>query len=119
MTNHLVQQELDQLEQQVRFGQSPDEPSLLQRYLQLNETATLQPLGQPSLSRQRQRSLRSFHILLEAICDSCVCRHWRSLCLDNINKPLRNLQRLAQSPQEQQQVRRLYGELATLSHYFQ
>ena len=102
------------LEAAVRYGQRPDSPHLLYRYLEMGAE---QANGQPE-AVERRVHLRLFNTLMEAICDCSVARHWRCLCLDTIYRPLCAMERLARSGDQKGEIHRLQYELFALSHYF-
>ena len=114
MFNQVFPSQFSALEAAVRYGYRPDDPHLLDLYLKMGAE---QANGQ-SEAVERRLHLRLFNTLLDAICDSSVARHWRCLCLDNIYRPLRAMERLARSGEHKDQLRHLRFELSTLSHYF-
>lgn len=105
----------DTLERMIRNGQQPDHPCLLERYLNMCEAraGAYQPV-----TEQRAAHIRTFNILLETICDTCIATHWRALCLDQIYKPLFAIDRLASTQTDKTFVRKLHSNLSVLSHYF-
>ncbi|MDV2079546.1 hypothetical protein [Marinobacter xestospongiae] len=103
------------LEARIRHGSEPDHPRLLIRYLSLS-CARAERCD--SSGDKRAAYLRAYHTLLEAICDPCVARHWRCLCLDQICVPIIALNRLASTRRERARIQRLRHELSVLSHYF-
>lgn len=100
---------------QVRQGLKPDHPHLLQQYV-LQQRTDAVACG--TTGEQTRIHLSTYHLLLETICDSCVARHWRQLCLEHIHSPLLELKRLAKSEQEQARLRTLHQHLNTLCNYF-
>lgn len=103
------------LASQVRQGLQPDHPRLLQQYVKQQRTdavACATPHEQTAIH------LDTYHLLIETICDNCVARHWRQLCLDHIHYPLLELKSLAESEQDQVRLRALHRHLNTLCNYF-
>ena len=102
------------LSQKIRWAVEPDNPRLLQQFLQQKaDTAGV------SQARRRQHYLTQFILLLDTFSDDCLPPHWRRLCLNNIYQPLHALQRLADCQASQTQVLALKNELRIISHYFQ
>ncbi|TQV87133.1 hypothetical protein [Aliikangiella coralliicola] len=102
------------LETIIRYGKQPNSPTLLYHYLRLGE----QQAKTKSEFAERQMYLGMFNTLMNTICDTCVAYHWRNLCLDHVYKPLFLIERLIKTQADQRQVKQLYRELKTLSHYF-
>jgi len=103
------------LESSVRNGNYPDCPCVLERYLTLSDARAA---NQSSIAVQHTIHMRAYRTLLNTLCDTYVSEHWRSLCLDQIHKPLFAIERLARTQTDKARVRQLYNELSTLSHYF-
>jgi hypothetical protein len=59
-----------------------------------------------------------FRLLLDVICDNLISDHWRQLCLDNIYRPLTELNRISQSEERKERLRHLWFELNITSQYF-
>lgn len=59
-----------------------------------------------------------FRLLLDAICDNLLPAHWRQLCLDNIYRPLTDLNRISQCEASKERLRHLWLELNITSQYF-
>ncbi|MGY0219448.1 hypothetical protein ACWJJH_19015 [Endozoicomonadaceae bacterium StTr2] len=97
----------------VRYAEQPDNPATLQLWLELEATTYSQP--------RRQRwavNIACTRLLLEAFADDLNPAHWRCLCLDNIYRPLMELQRLALTEQNQTELRQLMQEVRTVSNFF-
>lgn len=108
MVTNIEHSSMIELEIQIRLGQQPDNPALLQDYLSISQ----------AVHNNYTLQLRIFNTLLDTICDVTIAYHWRCQCLDSIHQPLLALQRLAITTQEQVNGQHLCHELATLSHYF-
>ena len=101
------------LEQVVRLGTYSDSPKLLYRYLELGKDYA-------SACEYEFRSDaydRLFNTLLDAIADPLVETHWRQLCLDNIYRPLGELEKLADTDPAFEKLRQRYTELCLLANY--
>jgi hypothetical protein len=104
-----------ELEHIIRHGKQPDNPILLNMYLEMTHNKV-----QKKLANQCKRNVlvRALRTLLDTICDTYVAYHWRQVCLDNIYKPQLSLDRLCNSEQNRIDNLRFRYELTALSHYF-
>ncbi len=102
------------LEHAVRCGLEPERLELLYAYLRVcDEVAAEYPLATQLLVYQS-----ACDVLLDAICDDIVPRHWRIACLDNLAKPLLALRCLARNKNSRRRVEGYFRAARTLSHYF-
>ena len=97
----------------VRHGVEPDDPNLLMQWFSVEET-----MAEHTKEGQWACLLFQFELLLDTFADVIVPAHWRSLCLDNINRPLRHLGRIADTEDKQFIVEQLFDELRVISHHF-
>ena len=105
--------EIARLRKIVRYAEQPDNPGTLQLWLDLETTTYFQ------LRRQRwEANIACTRLLLEAFADNLNPAHWRGLCLDNMYRPLMELQRLVLTQQNQTELRQLMQEVRTISHFF-
>ena len=102
------------LQDQIRHGTSPDNPTLISLFLRTCEEHALELAPEQRASVYR----RAYRLLLETICDSHVPRHWRCTCLDHIYRPVFALNKLAVSEAELKEVAHCYREVNLLGHYF-
>lgn len=107
-------EELIRLRHKIRRGEEPDNPSLICRWLALENNEQGDDIV---LDGWRHRYEDQFTLLLETFVDELVPAHWRCVCLDNIYRPLLALQQISDSTQSNQQIQRLLRELAIQSHY--
>lgn len=107
--------ELNKLEILVRQGLYPDTPSVLSNYL---ESADDIVNSISSANQEWQIFSRVSKTLLDTICDEYVSSHWRTLCLDNIYKPILKLQGLASTSQEKELTRLFQYKLSVLGQHF-
>ncbi|MEM9305598.1 MAG: hypothetical protein AAGE01_26040 [Pseudomonadota bacterium] len=114
MTSPGREDPFERLERIVRFGLEPDQPQLIEAYLQLAETRCANLSTQSTWRFHRD----IFRLMLEVICDPCVPRHWRFVCLDHAYRPIARLWSQANTRAEERELHRLSHELGTLSHYF-
>ncbi|MCL9780214.1 hypothetical protein M9194_02060 [Vibrio sp. S4M6] len=98
----------------IRFGQEPDNPTLVSLWLHAEQNELDHHLSTHIL---RQSYEAQFYLLLEAIVDELVSRQWRCTCLDNIYRPLSCLQKLSNSKASCERIRDLMKELAVTSRY--
>lgn len=94
---------------QVRLCAYPDEPRLIEHFLDL---------GRHMLAQQRMSAWdlawQSAQLLLDTAADRALPPHWRTLCLDHLYIPLDELARHADSAERQQRLAGLRWRLATL-----
>lgn len=75
---------------QIRCAMDPDEPRLIEHYL-----AEGRYLGCCTAASPWTIAQTSFRLLLDTAADTALPWHWRTLCLDQAWRPLRDLERLA------------------------
>ncbi|MCY1394842.1 hypothetical protein D9M71_97700 [compost metagenome] len=80
------------LSRRIRCALEPDEPRLIEHYLA--EGRYLVRCTDTSAWTVAQTS---FRVLLDTACDPMLPWHWRSQCLDQAWRPLRDLRRLSQA----------------------
>lgn len=102
------------LRELVRFGVQPDNAGLFSLWLTHESLA----LASDNATAWRQLEAQ-FGLLLEALLDELVPRHWRSQCLDHIYKPLAALHKRSDCHARQQRLQALLQELAITSRYIQ
>lgn len=97
----------------IRNALSPDSPELLYDYLTTN-----QQLGNLySTEKSWQIHVECYQLLLNVVCDPMLPTHWRSLCLDNLHKPLGSLKSLTAGNKKLIHfVEQLHYELTVLSN---
>ena len=105
--------ELMQLRQQVRYGEQPDNPALLDRWLVLEELVF--PRVCSCVKRRVYR--REYDLMLEAMADELVPLHWRQLVLDRMHHPLNGLSAIASKPHQRKSVNRLRWQMNTIASY--
>lgn len=103
------------VEASVRYGEEPDNPTLLNRYILLSEQKAADIVN---VVQKRIVYYRVTNVLLEAICDTYIDRQWRSLCLDNIYRPLFAIQRLVTSLDSERQLQECRNEVQKMANYF-
>lgn len=106
--------ELIDMRHAVRFGEQPDSPGFLTRWLELEEITF--PRVCNCIKRRVYR--REYDLLMDAITDELVPETWRQLCLDHIHHPLNGLSAVASKPHHRKAVNRLRWEMNTLAGYF-
>ncbi len=97
----------------VRYGEQPDSPHLIQRWLVLEELVF--PHSCNCVRRRVYR--REYDLLLEAIADELVPESWRQLCMDYSHHPLNGLSSIATKPHQRRSVNRLQWQLRTIASY--
>jgi len=109
---------INSIRQKVRYAEDEDNPDLLSFWLMAEQTLFT---GSNSFSDEDARwqlYQGQFRLLLDAICDNLLPEHWRLLCLDNIYRPLTELNRISQCENTKERLRRLWLELNITSQYF-
>ena len=111
---HIQDPAINGLRRKIRQGLEADNPSLIALWLSMEEVHL-------DYRHELRWSLyiAQFTLLLDTFADDLIVKHWRFTCLDNICKPLANLQRLVVNYQQKEQFRKLQHELRVTSHYFQ
>ena len=92
----------------IRCALEPDEPRLIDHYL-----AEGRYLARFTATPQRLIAETSFRLLMDTARDTMLPWHWRSLCVDQAWRPLRDLQALINSPADQQRWQACTWQLAT------
>ncbi|PIE25151.1 MAG: hypothetical protein CSA60_01275 [Neptuniibacter caesariensis] len=99
------------LQHKVRYATEADSPSLITHWLAI-DTCRLQ-----GFEHRKQHYERQFRLLLDTIADELLPGHWRNCCLDNIYRPLAELNRLSSRPDHQSYIYHLRYELNMTCHY--
>jgi hypothetical protein len=92
----------------VRCGLDPDEPRLIDHYL-----AEGRYLARFTATPRAMIAETSFRTLLDTARDTVLPWHWRCLCIDQAWRPLRDLQAMAETCDDQQRFQALAHQLAT------
>jgi len=92
----------------IRCAFEPDEPRLIDHYL-----AEGRYLARFTATPQRLIAETSFRLLMDTARDTMLPWHWRSLCVDQAWRPLRDLQALIQSPADYERWQTCTWQLAT------
>lgn len=100
------------LRNKIRYAIEPDQPQILSLWLAMEHEAVG---DDTSLHWDMYKS--QFELLLESASDELNNLNWRYWCLDNINRPLMNLQRLIQNEQDHKEFRALCETLRITSQY--
>ena len=101
-------------EQAIRWGKAPDNPEILYGYLSRCEKFA-ENAKQPEAVRLLERVIE---LLTDVICDTCVPRQWRCLCLDNLYRPLESLHRMAVSQEDRRRLNKKIYEINALTRFF-
>ena len=96
------------LQQQIRTGCSPDDPELLQHYINL-------ALDSADAAEASSEKIR---ILLETACDHQVALNWRHLCLDQIYRPLLRAEKTSTTASDHYRVRQFSLQFRLLTPTF-
>lgn len=103
------------LQQQIRTGCSPDDPDLLQHYINL----ALDSADTAEASSEKIRILLDCaSLLLETACDPKVAHNWRHLCLDQIYRPLLTAEKQSTTASDHFRVRQFSLQFRLLTPTF-
>ena len=103
------------LQQQIRTGCSPDDPELLQHYINL----ALDSANTAGASSEKIRILLDCAaLLLETACDHQVALNWRHLCLDQIYRPLLRAEKTSTTASDHYRVRQFSLQFRLLTPTF-
>ena len=104
---------MKELEKCVRRGENPDSPELLYAYLDLYKTKF------PKVPVQASQAYLTgvVDLLLDTICDPLVPYQWRTLCLDNIYKPVFDLSNLPRTETNRKILRNKIYEIGVLTRH--
>lgn len=100
---------------QVRLCVDPNEPLLIERYLDLERALHLgAPASDVPADWQWEWAWRSACLLMETASDAVLPMHWRWLCLDHVHRPLDTLASLVDSEVRRRLFAGLSWQLANL-----
>lgn len=109
---------INSIRQKVRYAHDENNPQLLTFWLTAEQSLfTSSNMGKDDDARWLMYQ-GQFRLLLDVICDNLISDHWRQLCLDNIYRPLTELNRISQSEERKKRLRHLWFELNITSQYF-
>ncbi len=109
---------INNIRHKVRYAEDEDNPELLSFWLMAEQTLFT---GSDTFNDEEARWQMyqgQVRLMLDVICDNLLPEHWRHLCLDNIYRPLTELNRLSQCEVSKDRLRQLWLELNITSHYF-
>jgi len=109
---------INSIRQKVRYAEDEDNPQLLSFWLLAEQTLFTGSVTCADEDARWQMHQGQFRLLLDVICDNLLPEHWRQLCLDNIYRPLTDLNRLSQCDTSKDRLRHLWLELNITSQYF-
>lgn len=104
---------LQSLRHKIRYASEPDNPQLITLWLEMENKPEAQPFKQ-----RWQNYEASVRLLLDTLADELLPAHWRISCLDQIYRPLANLQRLVRTDDDLRHLRQLLYEVQVTSHFF-
>lgn len=105
---------INSLRHKIRFGLEENNPSILGLWLSMEEN-----VGAKNTFDQWSLYKAQYRLLIDTLSDDMLPNHWRACCLDHIYKPLIELNKLAITEHQVQQLNRLYYELRVTSNFFQ
>lgn len=99
----------------VRYGEDPDSPELINRYIILaNKIAA----DQPAIGQKLNVHYSVANTLLDSICDTYVDKFWRELCYANMHRVLVEIDQLTKVPARRTQLQQFRHELRISVNYF-
>lgn len=102
---------LELLKQKIRYGSEPDNCGLIGFWLDLDAPQSSSSIG------QLQHYESQFRLLLDAVMDELVPKHWRLQCLDNIYRPLLSFKRSSRCACSDKKLQQLFRELTISCNY--
>ncbi len=109
---------INSIRQKVRYAQDDNNPQLLTFWLMAEQSLFTSSNINTDDDARWLMYQGQFRLLLDVICDNLIPEHWRQLCLDNIYRPLTELNRLSQCEDKKKRLRHLWLELNITSQYF-
>jgi hypothetical protein len=102
----------------VRYAEDENNPQLLSFWLMAEQALFASSDINIDDDEKWQMYQGQFRLLLDVICDNLIPEHWRQLCLDNIYRPLTELNRISHCDISKKRLRHLWLELNITSQYF-
>lgn len=102
---------IDLLKQKIRYGSEPDNSGLIPFWLDIDAPSS------NSLDQHQAHYECQFRLLLDALMDELVPKHWRLQCLDNIYRPLMSFKRVSKTANAEQKLNNLFQELTISCNY--
>lgn len=109
---------INSIRQKVRYAHDENNPQLLTFWLTAEQSLFTSSNMSKNDDARWLMYQGQFRLLLDVICDNLISDHWRQLCLDNIYRPLTELNRISQSEERKERLRHLWFELNITSQYF-
>lgn len=100
------------LQHSIRSAKEPNNPSLINYWLEVDQCKT-----GATFEQKRDHHERQFRLLLDTIADELLPGHWRCCCLDNIYRPLLELENLSSHPAYRRYTSKLRYELNMTCNY--
>ena len=98
----------------IRSGENPNNPELISLWL-IQENIIQESVG--CLTLRRQHCEDQFRLLLDAVVDEMLPKHWRHHCLNNIHQPLASLRKISSGEKSEKRLRQLLSELSISCRY--
>lgn len=105
---------INSLRSKLRYGEEPNNPQIITLWLMTEQTLVVD-----DHTSRWHLYCAEFYLLLDTISDNLLPMHWRQSCLDNIYRPLTDLNRISFCESNKKQLKQLWHELNVISHYFQ
>jgi hypothetical protein len=109
---------INSIRHKVRYADDENNPQLLSFWLMAEQTLFAGSDINIDDDEKWQMYQGQFRLLLDVICDNLIPEHWRQLCLDNIYRPLTELNRISHCDMSKKRLRYLWLELNITSQYF-
>lgn len=105
---------IEELEDVIRYAIYPDSPELLHHYLRIGKKyATTWPRSARHVVHER-----IFDLLNDVVCDSLLPNQWRELCVDHMYLPLNELERLATTENQMKLIAKRWAIYKQSCSYF-
>ena len=102
---------INSIRHKVRYADDENNPQLLSFWLMAEQTLFAGSDINIDDDEKWQMYQGQFRLLLDVICDNLIPEHWRQLCLDNIYRPLTELNRISHCDMSKKRLRYLWLEL--------
>lgn len=109
---------INSVRQKVRYAEDEDNSQLLSFWLMAEQTLFSGSNAYADGDARWKMHQGQFRLLLDVVCDNLLPEHWRKLCLDNIYRPLTELNRISVCEPSKDRLRHLWLELNITSQYF-
>lgn len=109
---------INSIRKKIHYAEDKENPELVLFWLTAEQTLFTGSYFSGDNAARQKMYQDQFRLLLDVICDNLIPLHWRQLCLDNIYRPLTELNRVSHCAASKKKLRHLWLELNITSQYF-